>query len=103
MGFIITKICKPEKTIDGKAYFIQRQSELGSFTSDEKKTLIVLLVFMLYLFTYRWHKLDMVYGFVLAPLLLYLPIFNVATKEDLMTVLMTNIFTNRPNFVLPKP
>ena len=86
MGFIITKICKPEKTIDGKAYFIQRQSELGSFTLDEKKTLIVLLVFMLYLFTYRWHKLDMVYGFVLAPLLLYLPIFNVATKEDLMTV-----------------
>ena len=86
MAFIITKICRPEKTIDGKAYFIQRQSELGTLTSNEKKTLVVLVLFMVYLFTYRWHGLEMVYGFVLAPLLLYLPIFNVATREDLMTV-----------------
>jgi len=86
MGIIIILTCRPEKPIDGKAYFVERQKELGRLTVDEKKTLIVLIVFMLYLFTYRWHGLDMVYGFVLAPLLLYLPIFNVATKSDLMTV-----------------
>ncbi len=86
MGFIIIKICKPEKNIDGKDYFVQRQTELGGLTADEKKTTVVLIAFMLYLFTYRWHGLEMVYGFVLAPLLLYLPVFNVATKEDLMTV-----------------
>ena len=33
MGFIITKICKPEKTIDGKAYFIQR-SKSGTAISE---------------------------------------------------------------------
>lgn len=86
MGIIIIKICKPEKNIDSKDYFVKRQGELGGLTADEKKTTIVLIAFMLYLFTYRWHGLEMVYGFVLAPLLLYLPIFNVATKEDLMTV-----------------
>ena len=86
MGFIIMKVCQPEQVIDGKDYFIQRQKELGSLSANEKKTAVLLIAFMLYLFTYRWHGLEMVYGFVLAPLLLYLPIFNVADSKDLMTV-----------------
>lgn len=86
MGFLITKICKPEMPIDGKVYFIERQKQLGAWTKDEKRTMIVLLLFITYLFTYRWHSMDMVYGFVIAPLLLYLPILQVGQKEDLMTV-----------------
>ena len=59
MGFLITKICKPEMPIDGKAYFVERQKQLGAWTKDEKRTMIVLFLFITYLFTYRWHGMEM--------------------------------------------
>lgn len=83
LGFMITRLCKPEMPVDGKAYFMEKQVKLGKMTLNDKKTLLVLLVFVLYLFTFQWHHIDMVYGFILAPLILYLPGFRLGSREDI--------------------
>lgn len=86
MGFVITKICKPEMEINGKEYFQKRRKELGKLTSKEKRVVVVLVLFVLYLFTSQWHHMDMLWGFLFAPLAMYLPFVNVGTKKDLQNV-----------------
>lgn len=86
MAFLITKFCKPEKEINGKAYFAEHQEKLGPITANEKKVILVLLLFVIYLFTYQWHKIDMTWGFMLAPMLLYFPGLNIAKKQDVAGV-----------------
>lgn len=85
-GLLIMFFCKPEKEINGKEYFIEKQKELGLMSLDSKKVLGVLIVFAIYLFTYQWHGMDMTYGFLLAPMLLYMPGLNIADKNDIATV-----------------
>ncbi len=86
MSFVITKLCKPEKPINGKEYFVKRREELGKLTKEEKRIILVLAVFVIYLFTYKWHQMDMMWGFLFAPLAMYFPGINVGTKEDLKKV-----------------
>lgn len=85
-GLLIMFFCKPEKEINGKAYFVEKQKELGPMGMNEKKVLGVLLLFAVYLFTFQWHGMDMTYGFLIAPLLLYMPGLNIADKKDIATV-----------------
>lgn len=86
MGFVITRLCKPEIAINGKAYFMERQKELGRLTGQEKRVIAVLIVFVLYLFTAQWHKQDMMWGFLFAPLALFMPGLKVGEKEDIKGV-----------------
>ena len=46
MAFIITKLMKPEKPINGKAYFQQQLKDLGKMTTNDKKVLVILLVLL---------------------------------------------------------
>lgn len=85
MGFVITKICKPEVEINGKAYFQERRKKLGKLTGNEKRVIVVLVLLVAYLFTFQWHGQDMLWGFLFAPLLMYLPGMP-GTKKDLQTV-----------------
>lgn len=81
-GIIIGFLTKPKEPISGRKYFSEQQQLLGKMTKDEKKIIVVLLAFVIYLFTYQWHGQSMLYGFIIAPLILYLPGFNVGTMED---------------------
>lgn len=82
LGFIIIKIMKPEKSIDGKQYFIEQYNALPKITKEEKKLTGVLIGLLVYLFTITWHGYDMMYGFLIAAFILYFPGFKIGTPQD---------------------
>ncbi|MGI6227740.1 MAG: SLC13 family permease [Peptococcales bacterium] len=86
LGFMITKVMKPEVNIDGKDYFVEQQKSLGKMSNDEKKTCFILVVLVTYLLTTNIHKMDMAYGFVILPALLFFPGLKVGKKEDIQRV-----------------
>lgn len=81
-AFIIGKVAKPKEGLNGKEYFIEQRNQLAPLSKDEKKIIIVLLALVIYLFTQQWHGLSMMYGFIVAPIILYLPGINIGTTED---------------------
>lgn len=91
MAFVISIIMKPEVPIQGKEVFVQKKKELGQMDSDEKKTLVILLLIMIYLFTYSFHGLDMTYGFIFGTVLMFIPKIGIGTKEDIENVNMGTI------------
>lgn len=86
MTFIIGKLMSPEKALNGKAYFMEEKKKLGPMSADEKKVVSIFLLMMLYMFTTSIHGMSMVYGFIIFPLLLYLPGLDVGTKDDIAKV-----------------
>ncbi len=83
LAFMITRVMKPEEEIDGKDYFKKQCELLGPMTSDEKKTTLSVSFLLIYLLTANIHKLDMAFGFILFPAMLFLPFFNVGEKDDI--------------------
>ena len=81
--FVITKMFKPRTPINGKAFFQQEYEKLGKITSEEKKVLIVVAILFVFLLTAKLHGIDVMLGFAIIPLLLFLPGLKVATAEDL--------------------
>jgi len=86
LGFMITKVIKPEVKIDGKDYFLEQQKLLGKLSADEKKTLLILVLLAVFLLTSNIHKMDMAYGFIFLPALLFFPGFDVGRREDIQKV-----------------
>lgn len=86
VGFILSKMFKPEKEISSKEYFKGKLSELGEWTENEKKVMGVLVVTFLFFITNKWHGLDMTYGFIGACILFFLPFIKVGKKENLQKV-----------------
>ena len=64
---------KDELTLNGKAFFRDELKKLGPMSVEEKKLCVVVVLLFVYLFTVKLHGLDMVYGFVAAVAVLYLP------------------------------
>ncbi|MEE0434142.1 MAG: anion permease [Peptococcaceae bacterium] len=92
MAFIITKIMKPEKPINGKAYFQSQLQELGRMSTNDKKVLVILLILLIYLLSNRWTGWNMLYGFLLAPIICYLPGIKVATVDHFRRINFNVIF-----------
>ncbi len=88
MGLLLPVLLKPEKEIQGLAFFRGQYEQMGKMTGDEKKCLIVSILLIIYLFTANFHGLDAVYGFLIAPILLYLPGVRVGRKEDFGSINM---------------
>lgn len=88
---MIPRLMKPEKEISGKAYFQAEYEKLGKMTGDEKKCLTVAVLLIVFLFTTDFHKIEAVYGFLVAPALLYFPGINVAKKEDFAGVNLSTL------------
>jgi len=91
-AFIIAKICKPKNSVNGKSYFLEQRAQLAPMNTEEKKILFVLIALVIYLLTYTLHGQSMLYGFVIAPVVLYLPGFNVGTSEDVKNINFSPIF-----------
>ena len=88
---MIPKLMKPEKEINGKLYFQAEYEKLGKMTGDEIKCLVVAILLIVYLFTAQFHGLAEVYGFLVAPAILYFPGMRVAKKEDFAGVNLSTL------------
>lgn len=86
VGFAMTKMIKPKVPTFDRSVFQEHLRQLGPMRTEEKKSLIILLMLVVYLLTYQWHGQPMVYGFLIAPALLYAPGVQVGKKEDLQQV-----------------
>lgn len=79
--FIFIKIYKPQKILKGgQQYFEEEYAKLGPMTCAEKKAIVLTALLFMYIFTQPIHKLDVNYGFIIIPILFFLPGINVATK-----------------------
>ena len=92
MAFLITKLMKPEQPINGKKYFQEQLHELGKMSANDKKVLAILLILLLYLLSNRWTGWNMLYGFLLAPIICYLPGIKVATVDHFRKINFNVIF-----------
>lgn len=76
------KLYKPQKMLKGgQEYFETEYAQLGALTVKEKKAIVIALLLFVYIFTQPIHKLDSNYGFILIPMLFFLPGIDVATKQ----------------------
>lgn len=87
VAFLYTKIFKLETPFKGGTeYFKTELKHMGPMSRDEKKVAAVLILMLFYLFTSKWTGFNMNFGFIVAPLLLWLPGINIAKKENLGNV-----------------
>ena len=83
MAWLLTKMFKPEKPIDGKAFFMEEQRKLGKMSMDELKTAIAMIALFLCMLT---NIVDIGFAFVIIPCLLFFPGINVGVKEDMAKI-----------------
>ena len=92
--FMVIKLCKPKKQIDIKDYAIQEYSKLGKVSLEEKKSIIVVSLLFIFMFTSDLHGIDVGWGFALIPLLFFIPGINVGKPVDISKINFTiAIFT----------
>ncbi len=82
-ALILNKMFAPKEMGNVKEQFEEKLNKLGEVSPKEKKMVIVLLLLFLYLFTEPLHNLEMWYGFILAPLALFFPVFDLGKAEDI--------------------
>jgi len=92
--FAITKIYKTDEVeFDGGAnYFRKEYENLGSLTYNEKKSIFVIFILVVYLFTEPFHKMPAAYGFMTIPYLLFFPGINVGNAECIKQTNFSVIF-----------
>lgn len=79
LTWFVTIALKPEKEIQGKAYFQGKLDEMGKITADELKAAAIFVFFLIYIITKDMHGLSLEWGMVLIPLLLCFP--GIGTKN----------------------
>lgn len=83
MIFIFIKLYRPMKQLKGgQEYFALEYAKLGKITAKEKKAIALTVLLFVYIFTQPLHHLDVNYGFIVIPMLFFLPGIHVATKEN---------------------
>ncbi len=83
-ALIIGKMCGGSVKNVNRQVFVDLKNELPPTTKEEKKIAVVLIMLVIYLFTQQIHGQAMMYGFLLAPLILCFPGVNVGTTEHLL-------------------
>ena len=79
---IFIKLYKPTRLLKGgQEYFEEEYAKLGPVTAKEKKAIILTILLFAYIFTQPLHKLDINWGFIIVPILFFLPGMDVATKK----------------------
>ena len=89
--FMVIKFCKPKETINIKDYALQEYAKLGKMSKIEKKSVLVVCLLFIFLFTSNIHKIDVGWGFALIPLLFFIPGINVGKPEDISKVNFTMV------------
>ena len=87
MIFILGKMTKPKESLDGKEYFKNQLVSMGKMTTEEKKSAVVTILLLLFCITSgKLHHIEVGWGFILIPALLFLPGINVGKVEDIKGV-----------------
>lgn len=79
-------LAKPDEKITNVDKFEEKLKALGTWKKEDKKMLVILLLLTVYLFTSRWHGMLMVYGFVFAVVIAFLPVMNIGKTEDVAKI-----------------
>lgn len=84
--FLIIKLFGKNASINGKNYFQTEYSNMGKMSDAEKRVLMDVFILMLFIFTNQFHHIDVLWGFAIIPLFMFLPGLKVADGEDLKNV-----------------
>ena len=76
----------------GKDYFVKEYAKLGAVRTEEKKALFVLGLLMAYLITSPIHGLSANYGFLILPLLYFIPGIDIGTAQTIRKIDFSVIF-----------
>lgn len=79
---IVTKT-KNVEVYGGKEYFEQELKNMGSMSRDEKIGAIALICVILWIISNQFTGWDMMFGYCIFPMLLFLPGIEVGKKEDI--------------------
>ncbi|WP_242948691.1 SLC13 family permease [Caloramator quimbayensis] len=91
---ILMKIYKT-KDMDvkfGKELFEEKYKELGKMSVKEKKSVVMIVLLLVYLFTTGFTKLPAAYGFMLIPFLMYLPGIDIGDSKTLSKLNFSMVF-----------
>lgn len=92
--FMVIKLCKPKTAINIKDYAVQEYAKLGKVSLEEKKSIVVVSLLFIFMFTSDLHGIDVGWGFALIPLLFFIPGINVGKPVDISKINFTMaIFT----------
>lgn len=91
-AFLLIKLFKPKMELQGVEYFQEEYKKLGPMTSLKKKAGLVAIVLLLFLLTSRFHHIDSAWGFILIPLLYFVPGINAASAEDVKNIPYSSLF-----------
>ena len=81
--FLLERMCRPKEKLNGKDYFVQQYAALGKISADEVKSAAICVLLLLFLLTGDLHKIPVIWGFALIPLLAYLPGIKVCDDQDM--------------------
>lgn len=90
--FVVGLICRPKESLGKTDFFEEKLKELGPWTVKDKKMLVILVLFIVYLFTNSIHNLGMTYGFILVIIIPFLPGIDIGEKSDFAKVNWGGIF-----------
>lgn len=75
-----------------KEYFHEQYSKLGKFSRKEKKATVLLIVLLGYLITCRFFHLPEAYGFMIIPIVMFLPGVNLGNEHTLKKLNYSTMF-----------
>lgn len=90
--WVLTKIMKPAQLIQGKTAIKEMYDSLAPISISEKKSSIIVLGILLFLITGNFHKINLAWGLMFGPWLLYMPGINVGTKKAIDNINFGLIF-----------
>lgn len=92
LGFMIIRVMKPEKPINGKEFFKAELAAMGKMTPEEIKIAVMLGITVILLVTEQFHGIGSEMILIIMPMLMYLPLINVGRIEDVVKVKFPTIF-----------
>lgn len=92
MVWLVSKMYKPERPLDGKDYFIQKSRELGIVTAKEKKTIVILTLIVAWMLLGSKMPIPGDFALILLPWLLYFPGMHIADANTLKKINFSLVF-----------
>ncbi|MEL7563270.1 MAG: SLC13 family permease [Dehalobacterium sp.] len=80
--YIVSKVFKSDVEFEGRSFFEEKMKNLGSISKAEKKAVVLVILFMIFMLTGSIHKIDIAWGFVFIAVAFYLPGIKIGTRED---------------------
>lgn len=90
--WLMPKIFKPTMQYQNVSFFKNEYNQLGTMSVKEKKTLVGIILVLLFMLTGDFHHIDIDWGFILLPWILFIPLIKVGTWSDIKDTDFTIVF-----------